>query len=293
MNLSEFTFKVRDSIGEYLSAYDVDDIYEKDVVKNNGVVYKGLVIALKEREAAPTVYMDYYFSLYKRGKSFEDILKLIYENYKLAEEKMDLTEREAGKLDNYKEKLFIKVVNFEKNKKRLENCPYIPYLDLAITFRYLVHKDKHDISSTLINNALMDMWGLNTQSIYKMAYKNMRNLFPPSIKKMSDIIGSYPDDFGIIPENEMYVITNDSSINGASYIICKEIIDDFCRKKNSDYYLIPSSIHELILVPKCLDEDGENLKMFVKEVNKTAVLPEDFLSDNVYFYSRDNGIKMI
>ena len=293
MNLNDFTIMVRDNIGEYLSEYNVDDIYEKDVIKNNGVVYKGLVISLKGRETAPTVYMDYYFSMYKHGKSFEEILKLIYENYKQAEEKMDLTEREAGKLDNYKEKLFIKVVNFEKNKKSLENCPYIPFLDLAITFRYLVHKDEKDISSTMINNALMDMWGLNTQSIYKVAYKNMKKLFPPSIRKMSDIISCYTDDLDIKPENEMYVITNDSSINGASYIICKEIIDDFCRKKNSDYYLIPSSIHELILVPKSLDEDGENLKMFVKEVNKTAVLPVDFLSDNVYFYSRDDGIKMI
>ena len=293
MNLSDFTVKVRDNIGEYLSEYDVEDIYEKDVIKNNGVVYKGLVISLKEREAAPTVYMDYYFNMYKRGKSFDEILEMIYENYKLSEEKMNLTEKEAGKLENYREKLFIKVVNLEKNKKRLENCPFIPFLDLAITFRYLVHKDEQDISSTLINNALMDMWGLNTQAIYKIAYKNMKKLFPPSIRKLSDIINCCSDDFGIIPENEMYVITNDSGINGASYIICKEIIDDFCRKKNSDYYLIPSSIHELILVPKSLDEDGENLKMFVKEVNKTAVLPVDFLSDNVYFYSRDDGIKMI
>ncbi len=291
MNLRDFTFKVRDNIGEYLSAYDVDDIYDRDVIKNNGVVYKGLVIALKEREAAPTIYMDYYYGLYKKGKDFDDILKLIYENYKLSEEKLELTEKEAGKLENYKDKLFVKVVNYERNKERLDNCPFIPFMDLAITFRYLVHKDEKDISSALVNNTLMDIWGLNTHSMYKIAYKNTQKLFPPVIRKMSEIINLPSEEYGINPENEMYVLSNECGINGASYIICKEILDGFCEKTGKEYYILPSSIHELILVPENLAEDKEMLKMFVKEVNKTAVPPVDFLSDNVYFYGRDVGIK--
>ena len=293
MDLNEFTFMVRDSIGDYLSSYDVEDVYEREIVKNNGVRYMGIVITLKGRDAAPTIYMDYYYGLYKRGKSLEEIMKLIYNNYKASVDRLELTEKEAGNLEDYGDKLFIKVINYEKNKARLEDCPYIPFLDMAITFRYLVHMDEKDVSSAMVKNSLLDIWGLNTHKIYKIAYENTRKLFPPVIKKMSDILRANAPKGIYIPENDMYILTNECGINGASYITYKELLDDFCKERQRPYYIIPSSIHELILIPKDLGQDEEVLKMFIKGVNETTVPKTDYLSDNLYIYSPEEGIKII
>ena len=237
MNLNEFTFMVRDCICDYLTPYDVEDVYEREIIKNNGVRYTGIVIALKGRDASPTIYMDYYYGLYKRGKSIEEIMELIYKNYKISLDRLELTEKEAGNLDNYEDMLFIKVINYEKNKAGLEDCPFIPFLDMAITFRYLVHKDDKDISSAIVKNSLMDIWGLDTHKIFKLAYENTKKLFPPIIKKLSDLLRMNAPTGVYIPDNDMYILTNESGINGAAYMIYKDILDDFCRNKRISLYL--------------------------------------------------------
>lgn len=293
MDLNEFTLMVCDNIREYLSTYDVDEIYEREVVKNNGVIYKGIVLSKNDRDAAPTIYMEYYYDLYKKGKNIEDITKLILENYRDSIDKLEVLEEHANNLDDYKDKLFIKVVNYEKNKSNLEDCPFIPFLDMAITFRYLVHKDEKNVSSTIVKNVLMDSWGLNTHTLYKIAYDNTRVLFPPLLKKMSEIIKLWSARDVYIPENDIYVLTNERGINGAAYITYKEILEEFSHNKSKEYYIIPSSIHELILIPKEMEEDTDSLKMFIKEVNKHAIPQIDFLSDNLYFYNRENGIKLV
>ncbi|MBQ9278776.1 MAG: hypothetical protein IJ224_09120 [Lachnospiraceae bacterium] len=293
MDLNEFTLMVCDKIKEYLSAYDFDEIYEREVVKNNGVIYKGLVISKKEKDAAPTIYMDYYYGLYKQGKSIDSIVRLIFDNYKDSIKKLEFLEEHTNDLMDYKDKLFIKVVNYEKNKLILEDCPFVPFQDMAITFRYLVHKDERGVSSTIVKNVLMDSWGLNTHSLYKIAYENTGKLFPPMLKKMSDIISLWSPREVFIPENDIYVLTNESGINGASNIIYKEILDDFCQNKSEEYYIIPSSIHELVLIPKGLEEDADSLKMFIKEVNKYVIPKVDFLSDNLFIYNKKAGMKIV
>lgn len=293
MNLNEFTFRVCENLRDSLSMYDIEEIYEKEVVKNNGVIYKGLVLCGKDKEAAPTIYMEYYYGLYMQGTNMADITSLIIDNYKDSLRKLDDLEVKANDFEDYKDKLFIKVVNYEKNHVILEDCPFIPFMDLAVTFRYLVHKDENNISSTIVKNILMDSWGLNTHTLYKIAYENTKKIFPPMLKKMSEILKLWSPQNLYVPDNDIYVLTNECGINGASYITCKEMLEDFCRNKSSEYYIVPSSIHELILVPGNLEEDAESLKMFIKEVNKSVIDPIDFLSDNLYLYKENAGIKIV
>lgn len=293
MNINEFTLMVREHMIDYLAAYDLDDLCEKEIIKNNGVKYKALIIKLKSNAAAPTIYMDYYFGLYKQGKDFKFIMDSIYNNFKESVNKLEVTENNPIDLADYKDRIFIKAVNYEKNKERLEDCPFIPFLDMAITFRYLVSKDDKEISSLLIRNDLMDAWELNTHSLYKTAYYNTKKLFPPIVRKMSDVIKSYVAEDVFVPDNEMYVLTNECGINGAAYITYKEILEDFGKDIFCDFYIIPSSIHEIILIPKKETEDEEMLKMFVKGVNSTAIPKTDFLSDNVYLFTREGGIIII
>lgn len=292
MDINEFTVLVCDKLWDYLSAFDVDEIYDRDVEKNNGVMYKGVVISSNKKNGAPTIYMDYYYDLYKNGKSIDSVVKLIYENYVESIDKLEMTEKEADDLQKYKDKVFLKIVNYEKNKLRLEDCPFIPFLDMAITFRYLIHKDDKEVASAMVKNILMDSWGLNTHSLYKIAYENTKKLFPPMLRKVSDIMRLWSPEMSYIPENDLYILTNEYGINGAIYITYKEILDNLCKDKEFDYYIIPSSIHELILIPKINGGDEEMLKMYIKEVNRTVLPKTDYLSDNLYIYNSEEGMKI-
>lgn len=85
----------------------------------------------------------------------------------------------------------------------------------------------------------------------------------------------------------MYVITNAKGINGASCLLYPEVIKNLAHKIDSDLYILPSSIHEIIAVKANGTMNKKAFREMVFDVNRTQVPEEDILSDNVYFYSRE------
>ena len=85
---------------------------------------------------------------------------------------------------------------------------------------------------------------------------------------------------------EMYVLTNKQKMNGASCILYEHILNDFANQKNKDIYILPSSVHEVILVPVAEDIDRTELSRMVRDVNRNELEEGDVLSDRVYYYDR-------
>lgn len=85
----------------------------------------------------------------------------------------------------------------------------------------------------------------------------------------------------------MYVATNSKKLNGACVMLYDGLLRDFARKVGRSFYIIPSSIHEVVLIPDTLDMDINYMKAMVKKVNGTEVSPDEVLSDNVYRYDID------
>ena len=88
----------------------------------------------------------------------------------------------------------------------------------------------------------------------------------------------------------MYILTNDSGINGAASLLYDGVIDEFAERFAADVIVIPSSVHEVLLVPLKEEYDVSESNMLVKEVNNTIVDEEETLADNVYIYRRKNRI---
>ena len=88
-----------------------------------------------------------------------------------------------------------------------------------------------------------------------------------------------------VGEPKMYVLTNMTSSNGAGAIFCGELLEKIQTKLDSDYYLLPSSIHEVIIVPDEGGYDREELDMMVKTINMTEVNSNDRLADHAFYYS--------
>ncbi len=286
MTFEEFCDEIADNIRNYLPEHNIETTRIEKITKNNGVECTGIVILLAGESVAPNIYLDYYFMIYKQGRSLDDILTMISEEYLRAKATVDNSDFNVD-IEDIKDNAVLKLVNYERNKEKLAECPYIPYLDLAITFRFLVKLDDCGVASALITNKDLIKMGITKEELYQLAMDNTRRLFPEKLRCMDEFISNMEQ---ICPNeedrNKLYVLTNESGINGATSMLYEGVIKNFSKEVNRSVFIMPSSIHEIILI--CCDEvEKDRLKSLVKEVNKYIVSEIEYLSDNVYVYDLD------
>ena len=261
-----------------------------NVVKNNGLHLTGITICNRESNMAPTIYLDGYFADYKDGRTMENICKEIVQVYEKNKVQKDFSLEQVTDFKNVKDRICFKLVNREKNAGLLADTPYVEYQDLAVVFYILVSKDKSGITSITVRNSLMDMWGMDADILYHLAKKNTQRLFRGRVSSMmevmAEIIGDSADAFedSAFP---MYVATNVFKINGACILLYDGVLKKFAEKIGGDFYILPSSVHEVIFIPANVDMNAKYLIQMVKEVNATQVAPDEVLSDNVYIYHAD------
>lgn len=288
----------------FTSVYPDNKVFVREVKKNNGLVLTGLTICERDINIAPTIYLDAYFAQYKDGRAMTDIIRAIDECYKANRVGSDFNIAGIMDFENVKDRVCFKLINKDRNAELLSDMPYIEFLDLAVTFYVLVSEDEMGTGSITIHNSLMEAWGTDKKELLKLAMHNTQRRFTGHVYNMMSIIESmmgrdaeldkevrncfyemesvYEDD--ICP---MYVATNSKKLNGACVMLYDGLLRDFARKTDRNFYIIPSSIHEVILIPDTLDMDIHYMKAMVKEVNGTEVSPDEVLSDNVYRYDID------
>lgn len=289
MEFKEFVEYVKNEVCDYLLQYNIDKVYVEEVRKNNGIKLTGLIIATKDETVYPNIYLEGYYKLLEGGKELSEIMQIISDDYKAAKDNLSINSISVD-IEHLKQNIFIKVINYEKNKEQLNNCPYIRFHDLAISFRYLVDLSETGISSALLRNSDKERLNISTEELYKNALENTKRLFPPVIERLGTMLADkFEDDSLNCQENNLYILTNNQGINGASYIVYEDIISDFAKTHDTDLFILPSSIHEILLLPVEDSMDKEELVEMVKEINSYAVPDLDYLSDNVYFYDRKIG----
>ena len=171
--------------------------------------------------------------------------------------------------------------------------PYIPFMDLAITFHVIVSMEPPSLHSLKITNELQEEWGLTTQALFQLASENTPHLMPPKIVNIQDMLMQNlplkgPEfDLTNTEKTDMIVITNTLGVNGAAVILYPDMLASLANEYNTDFYVIPSSIHEVILVSAEDDSKLEEYRFLVRDVNEQFVDPEEILSDQVYYYQHD------
>lgn len=270
--------------------YDVEIF----IISNNNSSETILSVRKEGRKFAPDIYLHAYYESYLAGTCLTDIVDRLYMIYTycavpLIKEDTDFT------YENIKSHIFFRLINFNRNLSRLTQVPYIKLWDLAITFHCLV-RDKDDSITTIgITNEHIKRWGKNVDDLYRLAYKNTSRLFPLSLKSMKEVFEEY-EGYSDKNDNEtgdtypMFVFTDEDGIYGAFCILYKNVIRDLACLLNSNLYILPSSIHEVILIPMEEGLEKEFLKRIIAEVNENILSEDEILSDNVYIYSLENDI---
>lgn len=263
------------------------------VIKNNGCEMDGLVIMEKGKDIAPTIYLDSLYELYTNGENIKSIIRQIELIYEQNKNNVTFDVNILKHFDTIKDKIVYKVVNYRSNEKLLEQVPHKRILDLAVVFYCLLDNEYGRSATALIYNNNLKNWNVTIDDVYKAALKNTPDLLHSKISSMAalfekcgvNVDGEEVDLKDYVP-SDMYVLTNESKLNGAACILYENVLYDFAQKLGAALYILPSSVHEVILLPKLSVFEKDELVNMVKEVNTEGVAADEVLSDHVYEYNR-------
>lgn len=263
------------------------------VIKNNGCEMDGLVIMEKGKDIAPTIYLDSLYELYTNGENIKSIIRQIELIYEQNKNNVTFDVNILKHFDTIKDRIVYKVVNYRSNEKLLEQVPHKRILDLAVVFYCLLDNEYGRSATALIYNNNLKNWNVTIDDVYKAALKNTPDLLHSKISSMAalfekcgvNVDGEEVDLKDYVP-SDMYVLTNESKLNGAACILYENVLYDFAQKLGADLYILPSSVHEVILLPKLSVFEKDELVNMVKEVNTEGVAADEVLSDHVYEYNR-------
>lgn len=276
----------------------------RQVTKNNGLVLDGLCISLRGEKIAPTIYLNDYYSKFRSGTSIPSIVEHILNLY---QENTELPDIDLNRLTDFsllKDKIAFKLIHHQSNLGLLKEIPHIPYLDLAIVFYILLESCVEGQMTALVLNEHMNMWNLTPQNLYEIAKVNTPRCLPPVIKNMTDVLKEFAKtnlgdqfrdqlfddikraDEGIPP---LFVLSNESGYYGAGCMLYENVLKLFSESTDSDFIILPSSIHEVLLIPSHNPDDCQELSVMVSNINQTGVSLEDRLSNQVYYYRREEN----
>lgn len=266
------------------------NIEEQKVQKNNSTIYHAILITEDEKNICPTIYIDKFFMQWENGRSLESICNEIMKIYIDNKPKENIDISFFTEFENIKNKICFKLVNYEKNTDLLMDIPYKKFLDLAVVFFVSLEEREKESYTILIRNEHLKYWNLNVNEIWTLALKNTPQIFKYSVTRMDNIISRLIGT-ELETEIDMLVLSNWTGVYGASVIMYEDILQKIADSINKDFYILPSSIHEIILLPSenNMPTEQSALKEIVKEINDTQVMPEELLSYNVYYYSREKG----
>lgn len=299
MNYEIFKEVVKEKFSDYMpDEYKDRELMIQSVDKVNetldGLTLRDTTSALS---ISPTIYIN---DMYKHYLKVEDLDIVFTAAADRMMHGMKMAPDEAQKIDyeTAKDNIVFQLINTEQNKEMLKGMPHREFQDLSVIYRWIVSSDHDGVHSAVIHNPLAERIGMSEEELFKAAAENTRRILPPVIKDMNSIMremfikDGMPEEIaemmiGEIPsESMMYVITNEKGINGAASMMYEDKLHELAGKLNSDLYIMPSSVHEVIAVSSDIGDPYE-LAAMVSEVNMSNVELNERLSNQVYHYDKD------
>lgn len=186
------------------------------------------------------------------------------------------------------------LVNYERNYSIISRAVHLRYMDLAIVFYRKVTDEKGKERMLLYTEEEIREKGWNTQWMEKMAAENTQRELPAVLKPMDEVICELGGEELLHVDQEMkipmYVLTNREKWLGAACILYPGLLSQISRQLQDDFYVLPSSIHECIIVPASGAYTGKELEKIVTEINETEVPEGEILSDKAYFYEQQGDV---
>ena len=206
-----------------------------------------------------------------------------------------------GGYESVKDRIIYRLVSYERNRELLCQAPFVRVCDLAAVFCLAVKVEEAGWCSAVIGNEQVQEWGADVGELCGLAAENTPRLFPARIKSMREVMEGiarehlgeeYREEFmeelfSSPVVSPLYVISNETGNWGAAAVLYRGVLKGFSDQVERDLILLPSSVHEFLVIPWEAELDMNELRDMVIHVNWAEVPEEDVLSDQVYRYRRE------
>lgn len=297
MNFYEFIKAVKDKVEDYFLKKGMEDVMIEitPLTSHNDVTLHGIAIMKNEDSISPNIYLEPYFDRYKKGESIEAITEHILEVYENAKPLAPEISDNDFSYEKIKDKVVYQIVDAKQNRRRLSDLKFSEAGNgFAKVYCIAVSED----SRIPIRNDLAAYYDYDPKKLFEDAERNTPVLYPATLTDIdAAIFASFMEDQKagpllsecekVNPDMPMYVLSNTAGFHGAASIFYPEVKERLAELVDDSYYVVPSSVHEVLILPCNSVIDEKTLTAMVKEINDTHVSVSDRLSDTVMKYDKE------
>ena len=300
-----FAYGISEQIHQYLPEELQNMEFEVvQDVKNNGVLFTGLRAHVPGESISPVLYLNDFYDEVKKGASLEEMMETIagcIENCR----NVAMMNQNVGSHDinMLQDKVTPMLINGKANRDMLQSMPHVLVEDLAMLFKVdLKMPGSSGIGTLKVKNEMLEYWGISKEELYNRAVSNVQKYDAPRLVPMSEMVFELsmnrdsdtnllknPEMFSDYKNEVIFVLTNKFRHHGTAALVCPEVMNKISELMPEGFYILPSSIHETLIISKECDLNPKCLGQMVRDINHDMVEREEVLSDRVYEYDKDLG----
>lgn len=290
--------------------------------KNNNIKMEAVCMFQTGINVSPTIYLPPMYQCLLQGASLEEVCQQICQQYQSHRCLQHLETEDFHQLDRMKDRIVYKLIHYESNQELLQTIPHRRFLDLAVVYYLLMEHPFIGKGTVLIRWKQCEEWQVEEETLYELAQENTRRLRGQVLVPLGEMILSLLEkdmkhqlarELGdescdeeqirrwasemvehMMPakDHTMYVLTNEERYLGAVTLLEESLLKELSQRLGCGLFVIPSSVHEVMLVPDQGQTGCEELCDLHRQVGEAAGDVMDFLSDKIYYYDVKDGLRV-
>lgn len=294
----EFAELVAAKVKDYLPVK-----YQKAVCKvieqmgNNEVYRIGITLRVPTENVERTVFLKLHYIKFMKGVDVDEVLGEIAVQVE-GSRGLEIAMRECNIKDfqYMRTYLNISLVNTKFNRHLLAHMPHMELEDLSMVCRIEI-PCLEGLAIKEVSDNLLKIWGVSKEVMFAEALKNLGESKNYTLHAAGDLLAGAAydpenildslEDFVMDQKETIYILTNREHVRGASAMLCPWVMDKISDLFPEGFYIMPSSIQEVMITPKNDAIGVKELKLLVEEANQMVVSKEEVLSNHIYAYDRE------
>ena len=299
MDYENFKESFKEALQEDLYGKGIEARFDmKSVEKLNNEGYDAVTVTPADSNIGVTLNVEAFYKAHESGASMDEVVSKASDTViRGFDNQPSIDVASLMDYEQMKDKLIMEVVSTEANADMLANVPHVEMEDMSVVYRFVIDSNDDGRATILATNNMIEAMGVTPEQLHEDALKNAPELKPAVITGMSEVMaemmGMSPEEMAMMgmptdpADEQMFVATVPDKIHGAGVLAYQDFMDQAAERVGGSFYILPSSLHEVLLVPDNGQMSLHDLESMVREVNATQVAPEDKLTDNVYHYDAE------
>lgn len=297
MDFKEFTARAEQDIRTALEDSSPGvGVSTNQVEKLQGESYTAITLTPEGTNIGMNLNLNQLYDQMQQGNDYESVLQTAVEQAK--EHLANMPRFDVDEISSYetaKDLLFVDVVGTKVNAEMLAKVPHTDMEDISMVYHMQLEQLSDGAATVLITNDLMNRMGITKEQLHADALANSEQVRPASMRTMAEVLagmmGMPPEAMPMDPSApQLYVVSNEEGFHGAAAVFYPNFMDNAAKELGSNFFILPSSVHEMLFVPDDGNVSADQLREMVTSINATEVAPADRLTDSVYHYDAEERV---